>query len=317
MKKISLIIPIYNTQEYLSKCLGSAVAQDYKNIEIICVDGGSTDGSSRILNEFADKHKNIIAIHQKNGGESNARNRGLSAASGDYIGFMDCDDWIEPDMYSKLCGMLESYNVDMAVSGWIKEFPKKSIAAKNQRQVRTGVIDQSELLRYTYRRDEYQGFAYMWNKLYRREVLYSKDKRLLKFDEDLRLGGDILYLAQVLMNVKSAVYMDEFFYHYRQRAESGSHSRNAEARLDSLKAYDYVIALFEEHLVEEEVMKLVKRFQVYHSTNIAEIAFQNRDKNALDVCHRYMVRYKEEYMETNQGHPERTARFYNILKYEV
>ena len=317
MRKISLIIPVYNTREYLEKCLESAVSQDYGNMEIICVDDGSSDGSGQILDRFAKECGNIIAIHQRNGGESNARNRGLAAASGDYIGFMDCDDWIETGMYSELCDALESYDVDMAASGWVKEFPGQSIVVRNQGQVRHGVIEQGELLEYVYHRDKYQGFAYIWNKLYKREALYDKRRDFLKFDENLRLGGDILYLAQILMNVKSAVYMDESFYHYRQRDESGSHSRNVEARLDSLRAYDYVIDLFQEHHIEEEVLKLVKRFQVYHSTNIAEIAFQNRDKKALDACHRYMRRYKEEYIETNQEHAERIARFYHILEYQI
>lgn len=317
MKKISLIIPIYNTQEYLDKCLESAVKQDYKNIEIICVDDGSTDGSGQILDRFAEKYKNIVAIHQKNGGESNARNRGLSVASGDYIGFMDCDDWIDSSMYSRLTQILELYDVDMAASGWIKEFSDRSIAVDNQEQIKSGIIYRDELLKYVYYRDKYQGFAYMWNKLYKKEALYDKGNHFLKFNESLRLGGDIVYLAQILMNVERAVYINESFYHYRQRKESGSHSRNVEARLDSLKAYDYVIDFFQEHFVAEEIMRMVKRFQVYHSTNIAEIAFQNRDKKALAVCHRYMKRYEREYVETNQEHQDRIERFYNILKYEI
>lgn len=317
MKKISLIIPIFNTQEYLEKCLRSAVGQSYKDIEIICVDDGSTDGTEIILDKFAEKYGNIIAIHQRNGGESNARNRGLDAASGDYIGFMDCDDWIEPDMYSRLCDVLESYDVDMVASGWIKEFSDQCIEIRNQGQVGNGVIYQDELLKYVYYRDKYQGFAYMWNKLYKRNVLCGKDHNLLKFDENLKLGGDILYLAQILMNVKSAVYIDEAFYHYRQRTESGSHSQNVKDRIDSLIAYDYVIKLFQTNSVDEEILKLVKRFQVYHSTNIAEIAFRNHDKDALEICHNYMKRYKEEYIETNQMYKDRIERYYKILKYEI
>lgn len=317
MKKISLIIPIFNTQKYLEKCLRSAVSQDYKNIEIICVDDGSTDGSSYILDKYAEKYENIIAIHQKNGGESNARNRGLSVASGDYIGFMDCDDWIESDMYSKLSNVLELYDVDMVASGWVKEFSEQSIMVRNQGQVKTGVIYQDELLRYVYHRDQYQGFAYMWNKLYKREVLYGKDDNFLKFDENLKLGGDIYYLAQILMNVENAVYIDEPFYHYRQRMESGSHSQNVEERIDSLVAYDYVIQLFQENLVEEEILRLVKRFQVYHSTNIAEIAFQSCNKGALSICQQYMKRYEKEYIETNRAFKDRIDRYYRILKFEV
>lgn len=317
MKKISLIIPVYNTQKYLEKCLDSAVGQDYGNMEIICVDDGSTDGSGQILDRFAGEYGNVIAIHQRNGGESNARNRGLSVASGDYIGFMDCDDWIEKGMYSRLCDVLEAYDADMVASGWTKEFSERSIVARNQGQVKKGMIGQGELLKYVYCRDEYQGFAYMWNKLYKREALSNKNNELLKFDEDLKLGGDILYLAQILMNVKSAVYIDESFYHYRQRRESGSHSQNVEDWLACLTAYDQVIRLFVEKQIGEEILKWVKRFQVYHSTNIAEMACRNCNKKVLDVCHQYMKRYEKEYIETNETHRDRIERFYNILKYEI
>lgn len=317
MKTISLIIPIFNTQEYLEKCLESAINQDYRNIEIICVDDGSTDNSGRILDDFAGKYKTIVAIHQENGGESNARNRGLSVARGDYIGFMDCDDWIEPGMYSRLKDAMEAYDVDMVASGWIKEFPGRSITVSNQGQVKCGVMNQNELLRYVYHRDNYQGFAYMWNKLYKREALCGEDGNFLKFPEDLKLGGDIVYLAQILMNVKSAVYMEESFYHYRQRSGSGSHSKNMEAWLDCLTAYDRVIAFFQHNFVGEEILNLVKRFQVYHSTNIAEMAFQSHNKEGLGICQDYMRRYEKEYVETNQTYKDRIDRFYRILKYEV
>lgn len=317
MKTISLIIPIYNTERYLEKCLESAVNQNYKNMEIICVDDGSTDDSGHILDDFAGKYKAIVAIHQENGGESNARNRGLSVACGDYIGFMDCDDWIEPDMYSRLKDTLEAYDVDMVASGWIKEFPGRSVTVGNRGQVKHGVINQDEILKYVYHRDNYQGFAYMWNKLYRREALYGEDGNFLKFHEDLKLGGDIVYLAQILMNVKSAVYMEAPFYHYRQRSESGSHSRDVETWLGCLTAYDRVIGIFQHNSVSDEILNLVKRFQVYHSTNVAEIAFQSHNKEGLDICQSYMKRYEKEYIETNQTYKDRIDRFYRILNYEV
>ena len=317
MKTISLIIPIFNAREYLEKCLESAVSQDCENMEIICVDDGSTDGSGHILDDFARKYGKIVAIHQENGGESNARNRGLSAASGEYIGFMDCDDWIEPDMYSRLRDALETYDVDMAASGWSKEFPEQSIVAGNRGQVKHGVINQKELFKYVYYRDDYQGFAYMWNKLYKREALWGEDGNLLKFDEDLKLGGDIVYLAQILMNVKSAVYMEEPFYHYRQRSGSGSHSRDVEAWLGCLTAYDRVIGIFQNNSVSDEILNLVKRFQVYHSTNIAEIAFQDHNRKGLSICQDCMKRYEKEYVETNRVYKDRIDRFYRILKYEV
>ena len=96
---ISVILPVYNVQQYLEKCIESVVNQTYKNLEIILIDDGSTDMSGKICDEFAEKDGRIKVIHSKNGGVSAARNIGLDIATGEYIGFVDSDDWIESQMY--------------------------------------------------------------------------------------------------------------------------------------------------------------------------------------------------------------------------
>ena len=99
---ISVIVPVYNVKPYIAKCLDSIMRQTYTNIEIIVVDHGSTDGSEHICDEYANKDQRIIVIHQKNGGLAAARNTGIDAAHGEYLGFVDSDDFIEPFMYEKL-----------------------------------------------------------------------------------------------------------------------------------------------------------------------------------------------------------------------
>ena len=99
MKMITVIIPVYNTARYLERCIGSVVNQTYKNLEIILVDDGSTDDSYEICKQWAEKDHRILLIHKENGGPSSARNLALDVATGDYIAFVDSDDWIEPDMY--------------------------------------------------------------------------------------------------------------------------------------------------------------------------------------------------------------------------
>ncbi len=118
MKTISVIIPVYNTEKELPKCLKSICDQTYKDLEIICIDDGSTDGSSQVLDEFSMKDNRIKVVHQKNGGESNARNTGLKMASGEYIAFCDCDDWIDTDMYEILARELNCENIDMVGGSW-------------------------------------------------------------------------------------------------------------------------------------------------------------------------------------------------------
>ena len=112
---ISIIIPIYNVEKYLPVCLDSILAQTYKNLEIILVDDGSPDGSGTICDEYASRDSRFVVVHQKNGGVSVARNTGLDHATGDYIGIVDPDDWIEPNMYEVMMNNIIKEDFDGAV----------------------------------------------------------------------------------------------------------------------------------------------------------------------------------------------------------
>lgn len=319
-KKISLIIPVYNTVNYLGRCLESAVSQTYANMEIVCVDDGSTDGSEKIVDEFASRDNRVIVIHQVNKGESNARNTGLKVATGDYIGFMDCDDWIEPDMYEHLAKALEDENADMAIAGFYREFEETGeprITVQNEKLVDPKAFDRQQLLRYLYERDAYRTFAYIWDKLYRREVIYDGPDGPILFDESIKLGGDVLYLAQCALNTGRAVYVDKTFYHYVQRADSGCHMPDLERRQDNIRAYQIVSRKFEENHVEPFVMDLIKRILVYHSSNTAELAYELGDRDVLEKCQHLMKQYEKEYRMLNANRPDWIKRFEDILQYKV
>lgn len=312
--KISIIVPVYNTVKYLRKCLNSLCSQTYGELEIICVDDGSTDGSELIVDEFARKDARIIAIHKENGGESNARNTGLRISTGDYLGFMDCDDWIEPDMYETLINMMEKYGADLVASGWYCDNGDRSVKVENQLPVESGVFDRARLLQYVYKRDSYRGFAYMWNKLYRRSLFYDKHGKLILFDEGLRLGGDVLYLSELILNVKKAIYTDRAFYHYIQRQDSGCHSQNLAKREDWITAYCRIIQRFERENIDKKTIDYVKRFLAYHSSNVAEMAYKQRNAEVLKHCQNLMIEYQNEYEKLNLQYPERIQRYCNVLE---
>ena len=115
---ISVIVPVYNVENYLDKCIESIVNQTYKNLEIILVDDGSLDSSSKICDEWAVKDNRIKVIHKTNGGVSSARNEGLKNANGDFIAFVDSDDWLELNMYEKLISKQKETNTDIVFSGY-------------------------------------------------------------------------------------------------------------------------------------------------------------------------------------------------------
>ena len=117
---LSVIVAVYNVKPYIAECISSICRQTYRNMEIILVDDGSTDGSGDICEEYAAKDQRIHVIHQKNRGLSGARNTGLRYAKGEYVAFVDSDDWIGSDMYRTLVGVMEAYNLDMARCGIIE-----------------------------------------------------------------------------------------------------------------------------------------------------------------------------------------------------
>ena len=169
MKKIGVVVPIYNAGPYLEPCIESILGQTYRCLELVLVDDGSTDGSEGILIEYAKRDSRIKVLHKDNGGESSARNTGLKAMTGQYVGFVDCDDWIESDMYEKLVSKSNETEADMVISTWYYDKKYSSEKVLNHLFVAENVFDRDRLLYYIYRRDDYRGFAYIWDKLYKKE----------------------------------------------------------------------------------------------------------------------------------------------------
>ena len=120
MELVSIIVPVYNCAQFLNRCMDSLVNQTLKDIEIICINDGSTDNSPEILQEYAAKDSRIKIINKENGGLSSARNRGLAAAQGEYLGFVDSDDWVDLDFFEKLYNAAKKYDTDIATGGIIR-----------------------------------------------------------------------------------------------------------------------------------------------------------------------------------------------------
>lgn len=307
---ISVIIPVYESEKYIEKCLQSVCKQTYQYLEIICVDDGSKDDSGRILDEMATIDKRIKVVHQKNNGESYARNVGLSLATGAWITFVDNDDWLDPDMYRQLIEAAHVYGSDIVCCSWFKESVDGSIRIVNKSDVAQKTFGRDEFLKYIYIRDEYQGFAYMWDKLYRRELFKE-----VRFDESLRVGGDVLALAEIALRARRVTYLDEAFYHYLQRSDSGCHTGNADILLDWVRAYDIVINLFQKAAIPPDIMRYVKRFSAYTASRAAKAALLAGDKISHEKSVNTMKRYQSEYEETNAEHLDWICAFRRTMEW--
>lgn len=213
---ISVIIPVYNVEKYLHRCLDSVIAQTYQNIEIICVDDGSIDESGRICDKYAVRDAHIKVIHQENQGLSAARNRGLDAAEGEYIAFVDSDDYILEDMYKKMLDKLLNYNVDLCVCQWQYEFSdgRQVVKKKNIDPTIYGRKTSLEFARFLYRGNYENGVVVAaWNKLYRRALLDT-----IHFEG--RIHEDDAFNGRIMAKNISVYVMEEQFYVYAQNGDS-------------------------------------------------------------------------------------------------
>ena len=230
-KLISVIVPVYNVAPYIRSCLDSICAQSYRNLEIILIDDGSTDTSGRICDEYARRDTRIVVIHKQNGGLADARNAGLAVAKGYYIGFVDSDDWIEPDMYEKLYRLCEEQKLDLIAARFIEE----NSIHQPQRQFTDDfvLLDKISLLNLYIANDtEYLITTSVWDRLYKRTLLQG-----LTFPKG-RHYEDICYTIKVFLRVEKAGYLDTGLYHYRVRDDSimGKGLKNKEEFSDDIIA---------------------------------------------------------------------------------
>lgn len=208
---ISIIIPVYNVKPYLDDCLQSVVGQDYTNFECILVDDGSTDGSSELCDQWAEKDTRIQVIHQTNQGVSSARNRGLEQAKGEYISFIDSDDWVENDYLSTMMQRAEREKVDLVVCGLTQEFKDKNSRNYIPRQSLTFELTSHHVEHFVMLNEQHLLYGPVV-KLYKNEIIQQHQ---ILFDPQVSYGEDLLFNYQYLQYVRTIACIDRSLYHYR------------------------------------------------------------------------------------------------------
>lgn len=206
---ISVIIPVYNAEKHLEKCVRSVFSQTYRNLEIILVDDGSTDNSLVICEGLKKVDSRVLVIHQNNGGVSSARNKGLDVASGDYIGFVDSDDWIEPKMYETLYHLAKKHRADIAACGYVEERINGTFLTRSAQSDKI-VLNQKEALEMALGYDYFKGF--LWNKLFSSKIFNSGKK--IRLDEEIHISEDLLCVCKCILKSRLLVFDSEPLYHY-------------------------------------------------------------------------------------------------------
>ena len=267
-KLISVIVTAYNIENYLPKCMDSLLKQSYHKLEIILVDDGSTDGTPEICDSYAAKSDKITVIHKENGGPSAARNSGLEVARGDYIGYVDGDDFIEPDMYKDMLQACLGSGAQIAICAY------REIGEGSRELISTGnVIElsrQEALEWYISGHEQYHIYHSVWSKLFARELLFD-----ITFEEG-RKSEDIMYTTKALVKASKCVFLDTQYYNYvLDRQGSIMNSKLQERRFrDEIPFWKEQIAYLKDAGMQELSQKANYRF--YRNMLFYYIDFEDR-----------------------------------------
>ena len=237
---ISIIVPVYNAEMHLNKCVDSILAQTYTNIEVILVDDGSSDGSERICDEYQMKDSRVLVFHKENGGVSSARNLALKKARGDYVMFVDADDWIEENMCRTMMDEALIHKVMLVITQGINRDEDGKIEDTRELSERgnSRVIDTEREFSFL---DEYAP-GVVWGNLYRRDCISN-----LWFDEDISLGEDTLFFARAVKQCPQILILTERFYNYVKYSESAAHGAMNEKKMTNLLAWNRIEKIYEDN----------------------------------------------------------------------
>ena len=219
---LSIIVPVYNVELYVKRCIESLVAQDAKNFEVIIVDDGSTDDSISICKELIECDSRFKIVHKLNGGLMSAWKRGLQESRGEYIGFVDSDDWIDSNMFSVLMQCIKKYDADIVCSGYVAESLNQStIVSRKSQFIFEGEAIRSKFIpQYcsSYLDTECNPTICRWDKIYRKEILMNNFKY---FDERISMGEDFNTNIPVFLSAEKIILIPDFYpYHYRDNPKS-------------------------------------------------------------------------------------------------
>ncbi len=269
---ISVIVPVYNAEKYLNECIDSLIGQTFfYSMEVILIDDGSTDNSPSLCDSYSQKHENIKVIHQENSGVSVARNRGIEKAQGKYIGFVDADDYVYPEMYERLFKLAEETGSDISFCGFLQPYPDKDVIV-------TFPFEQGKLLGRDYIRDIVCPFMLrnstlnsLWNKIFRREVITLNS---LKLSPGKKQGEDREFFLRALGKSESISYCDYMGYYYRYVESGAIQKPRYDYAATILGQYDLDFELFGALGMGKEEIEEICIFSVIDQT-LCALAFAN------------------------------------------
>lgn len=266
---ISVIVPVYKVEKYLRRCIDSILAQTYENIEVLLIDDGSPDQSGSICDDYQAKDSRVRVFHKENGGVSSSRNLGLREAKGDYIGFVDADDYISPEMYQSLLNLIEQNNADIAICGYQKEIDKDKFEPYWKDKVQIS-LDQNEMISNLLTNHYYT--CAVCSMLFRKSFISN-----IAFDERIKHNEDLLYIYEAMKLAEKAMYISEPYYYYCTTDGSATTSGFSDAMMDVVYVSEYILEDIKNRI--PELYSLERREFVRNNIICATSASQNGYSN--------------------------------------
>ena len=303
---LSVVIPVYNNKEYLGQCVESIFNQQYKELEIILIDDGSSDGSGALCDELALKDKRIRVVHKSNGGAISARKCGCLEASAEYITFVDSDDWIDEDMYAYLMKELTQNSVDIITSGFLYTNGESCDGFAEK------VYSQPELSQYIipnmiYNVQEHTSgiIGSVCNKIFRKKLIQNA---LEGMDESIRQWEDIAYLYLACYRAAGIQVTHRCFYHYRENVKSVTKQYDPAYFEKTEYSFTFIKKYFRQNqadvllsqLVYEELWGIVNGIQM--ELNRSLLDYVNSKKKCLDVVHSNTYQKLRNQLDMTQMH---------------
>ncbi|HWT76044.1 MAG TPA: glycosyltransferase [Mobilitalea sp.] len=243
MAKVSIVVPVYNASKYMENCIDCIRNQTIRDIEIILVDDGSTDGSSELCDRYAQKDNRIKVLHQKNAGVSAARNAGIAIATGEYIGFSDADDYMEPDMYETLYHTAVTNGSDLTTVGiWVHLLSGRVVEKYGTGQIYT--FRNAEAIKWLLINQKFCFSCYC-------HLIKAQLCRSVKFDEKRKMHEDRYYTFEILQRAKKICCNDVCKYHYILRENSATAGTFSDKKLDVLYISEHMLKTIQEKYPED------------------------------------------------------------------
>lgn len=287
MTKVSIIVPVWGVEKYIDKCLDSLVNQTLKDIEIIVVNDESPDNSQKIIDKYVKKYpKKVISIKQKNGGQGSARNNGLKHAKGEYIGYVDSDDYVNLDMFEQMYNKAKDENLDIVISYY------KNIYEKNNTEGALGLFLKAD----NNKTNAFFNDVGVCNKIYKRELLNGIDFKSKVWYEDLA------FTCKVIMRAKNIGFIDKSFYNYVIREGSTMNNNNIQRNLEIIDAFEDILSYMENNKKYEKYYPEIEYLSIYHIFIAAIVRVINADcdkdkKEIINELRNYVINKFPKYYE--------------------